>query len=248
MQPPGYLSTLACTITVLATIAGAGNAHENDPPDVQGADSANTAVLLDSIERDDVDAVAALLARGVDVNARTRFGGVCCRTALEIAAAWNRLDIATLLAAGAAVDPPRRGDTPSPLLMAVRSKEEWVALLLIEHDADVNAQTRLGGWTLLHLAAIDRGVAVLATILKAGADVHVRDAGGDTALHVAAEENEGDVVLTLLQVGADPGVENGAGETPWHKARTNMFPYLIEGTPAWCWLREGERCPPPEGK
>lgn len=201
-------------------------------------------------------AAGVTLAGGTAIDAAEREGWNTQGTAIDSAncSGWNTQwlwtsasapDIQACLDGGA--DPNHRGSYGrTPLHWVAWHGPPEVIEALLEAGAAPNAQGKSGS-TPLHLAAIDRGVAVIATILKAGADVHVRDAGGDTALHVAAGENEGDVVLALLQAGANPGAENGAGETPWHKARTNMFPFLIEGTPAWCWLREGEQCPPPEG-
>ena len=200
----------------------------------------NTQWLWTSASAPDIQ---ACLDGGADPNHRDSYG----RTPLHRSARENSDPevIAVLVASGAdphAVD----RDSLTPLHYAAWHGPPEVIEALLEAGAAPSAQGKSGS-TPLHLAAIDRGVAVIATILKAGADVHVRDAGGKTAQQVAAGENEGDVVLALLQAGANPGAENGAGETHWHKARTNMFPFLIEGTPAWCWLREGEQCPPPEG-
>ena len=188
--------------------------------------------------------VSGLLDSGADPMARDWYD----RTPLHRAARENRDPevIAMLVASGAdphAVD----GDGLTPLHYAAWDGSPEVIEALLEARAAPNSQGKSGS-TPLHLAAIDRGVAVIATILKAGADVDMRDADGDTALHVAARENEGDVVLTLLQAGADPRAVNGAGETPWDKARLNPLPYFIEGTPAWCWLREKEQCPAPESE
>ena len=185
--------------------------------------------------------VSGLLDAGADPMARDWYD----RTPLHQAARGNRDPdvIARLLASGADPNAVDR-DGLTPLHYAARVGPQEMIEALLEAKAAPDAQGKSGS-TPLHLAAIDRGVVVIATLLKAGADVHVQDADGDMALHVAAEQNDGDVVLTLLQAGADPRAANGAGETPWDMARINVRRYLIEGTPAWCWLREKEQCPPP---
>ena len=185
--------------------------------------------------------VSGLLDAGADPMARDWYD----RTPLHQAARGNRDRevIALLVASGADPNAVDR-DGLTPLHYAAWDGPQEMIEALLEAKAAPNAQGKSAS-TPLHLAAIDRGVVAIATILKAGADVHLRDADGGTALHVAARKNEGDEVLTLLQAGADPRAVNDAGETPWDMARINVHRYLIEGTPAWCWLREKEPCPPP---
>ena len=185
--------------------------------------------------------VSGLLDAGADPKLRDGYD----RTPLHGAArAYSDPEVIAMLVARGADPHAVDRDGLTPLHYAAWEGPLEATEALIEANAAPNTQGK-SGRTPLHLAAIDQGAAVISAILKAGADVHLRDADGDTALHVAARESEGDVILILLQAGADPRAVNGAGETPWDMARTNVHRYLIERTPAWCWLREKEQCPPP---
>ena len=225
MRPLNHLlSALACAITVLATVAGAENAHENDSSDAQGADSANTAaLLLESVERDDVDAVAALLARGVDVDAGARFrGAACCLTALGLAALRNRLDVTTLLIeAGADVDARGLDGGPTPLHWAAAERARGTAEALLAAGADVNAvAVNHHHRTPLHMAA-DRmfgGDGVAELLISRGANVNARTKSGETPLHQAVWWSKHRLATALLDAGADVDAMNVNGRTPLHFA------------------------------
>ena len=225
MRPLNHrLSALACAITVLATVAVAENVHENDLPDLQGADSANTAtLLLDSIEKDDVDAVAALLARGANVDARARFrGAACCLTALGLAALRNRLDIATrLIEAGADVNARGLDGGPTPLHWAAAERARDTAEALLAAGADVNAVAGNDHHrTPLHMAVdrmfADDGVAQL--LIGRGANVNARTKSGETPLHQAVWRSGHRLATALLDAGADVDAMNVNGRTPLHFA------------------------------
>jgi ankyrin repeat protein len=113
-----------------------------------------------------------------------------------------------------------------------------VALLLLEHGADVNARIEHEGKddegvTPLHLAAADYGrVEVVRVLLEHGANVGAEDNKGRTPLHEAAdyrrietnERVEGyvsgkvELVRVLLEHGANVGAEDSEGRTPLHVA------------------------------
>ena len=224
MQASSCLSALACAATVLVAVAGAPEVRGNDSPDVQAADSANpAALLLDSVERGDVDAVAALLARGVDVDARVRFrGAACCLTALGLAALRNRLDIATILiAAGADVNARGLDGGPTPLHWAAAESARDTAEALLAAGADVNAvATRYQHRTPLHMA-VDRlfgGDGVAELLIGGGANVNARTRSGETPLHQAVWWSKHGLATALLDAGADVDAMNVDGRTPLHFA------------------------------
>ena len=77
------------------------------------------------------------------------------------------------------------------------------------------------GATPLHMAAFaNRYPAVFQALLRAGADLELRDGFGRTALHVAAQRNA-TAFETLLELGADPEALDDEGRTPLDYAREN---------------------------
>ena len=76
-----------------------------------------------------------------------------------------------------------------------------VLRLLLEHGADINAQT-LQGSTPLLLAAMYRAPGVVRLLLEHGADVEVKNNSGQTVLQVAANKGLGEIVKLLREHGA----------------------------------------------
>lgn len=160
-----------------------------EPPTVAAAASGNPAVLR------------AILNYRPDISARGFEG----RTALIAAVdSWktderksvNRVEVVRrLLAAGAGVD--ARDDEGNTALI----KNAWspdIALLLIQHGADVNA-ANFKGWTPLFSASSPE---LTRTLLQHGADINVRNKEGKTALEVARQYNNPAVVAILEEAKA----------------------------------------------
>lgn len=108
------------------------------------------------------------------------------------------------------------GETPlhSALCKAGRPHYEYVVRLLIEHGANVNAQTipgretgafmrdvRTKGETPLHRAAAYAGAPIIELLLKAGANREIRDANGDSPLTWASEHLRPGAILGMLTFG-----------------------------------------------
>ena len=162
-----------------------------------------------------VQAVAACVASGRDVNARNEQG----QTPLHHAVA-NRDSaiVAWLLDAGANSGPADiRSETP--LHHAVRARDRAIVTLLLEAGADPNSRSHEG--TPLHSAANNRADSVVMTaLLQAGADVGARDGTGATPLHRARGY---EAINTLLAAGADVHATDDRGRTPLHWAHRGGF-------------------------
>lgn len=116
-------------------------------------------------------------------------------TALHVAAAGGRLEIAQLLlAAGADVNAARNHLQTRPLHYAA---DDWF-------------ENPLGD--------ADRQVAMLQLLLAAGASVDAADKNGATALHHAVRNLGAAAVRCLLAAGAAADLQNKSGLTPFHLA------------------------------
>lgn len=157
-----------------------------------------------------VQAVAACVASGRDVNARNEQG----QTPLHHAVA-NRDSaiVAWLLDAGANTGAANlRNETP--LHHAVQARDRAIVTLLLEAGAGPNARSHEG--TPLHLAANNWTDSVVMTaLLQAGADVGARDGTGATPLHRA---RGAEAISALLAAGADVHATDDRGRTPLHRA------------------------------
>ncbi|HEX5221957.1 MAG TPA: ankyrin repeat domain-containing protein [Verrucomicrobiae bacterium] len=119
-------------------------------------------------------------------------------TALHVAAAGHRVEIAKLLlAAGADVSEARSQRRAQPL--------HYAADGYLENPA----------WKA------KRQVATIRRLIDAGADIHARDKNGATPLHRAARTRCAAAVKALLDAGGDATLRNKPGSTPFHLAVQN---------------------------
>ena len=154
--------------------------------------------LADAVQRQDHEAIRALLARDqVDVNTPQADGA----TAVAWAVHWNDLDtVRSLIRAGADVNTANELGV-TPLMLAAHNASGDMVDELLRAGANPNA-ARPSGDTPLMLAARSGQVVVVQHLAAAGADVNARTPGGHTALMWAAAESHTDVTRTLLDEGA----------------------------------------------
>ncbi|MEZ5552689.1 MAG: ankyrin repeat domain-containing protein [Pseudomonadales bacterium] len=142
-----------------------------------------------------------LVERARHLDRRDQFG----RNALWWAAKTGQTDaVEALLARGLSLVVDEEG--VSPLHLAAEGDYADIATLLIPHS-DLNAQSASGNTPLLR-AAQNRSASVTEVLIKAGAQVGIRNNVGDTALIAAVRAGDVRCAELLLQAGASPNIRN----------------------------------------
>src|SRR3954468_20984711 len=181
---------LAATLGIAVSVGAAIRVTAEAPDSVA---SSGTTPLHESIRRNDVAAVNALLARGVDVNAPTRYGV----TPLGLAALNGNTEILRkLLDRGA--DP--NGATPggeTALMTAARVGTVGAVTLLLDRGAKVDATTSPRRQTALIWAVTENHPDVVKLLLARGADVNA---------HTAATMPKGEYAPARAGFAAGPGI------------------------------------------
>ena len=109
-----------------------------------------------------------------------------------------------------------QGDGMTALHWAAENGDPAMAGILIQAGADLEATTRIGGYTPLLLASRNGSATVVESLVDAGSDVQATTAmGGTTSLHFAAAIGSAQAASALLDHGADvSGRESAWGQTP----------------------------------
>lgn len=155
-----------------------------------------------------LDVVRALIARGVELEARDGRNGF---TALHWAASEYHPAVArALLAAGAEVDAENKWNQ-TPLWQASWQADQGnteIAHILIAAGADIRAAGDKGNTPLL-MAARAGHTPMIDYLLRLGADIGTRNKQGRTPLFQAVAGDQPEAVRLLLARGADPNVSAG---------------------------------------
>ena len=180
----------------------------SDPSLASGVDEAGVSLLLQAKYRGENDLVEILRAAKPSLDL------------FEAAALGDGARVSKLLDA----EPYRvSGLSPdgfTPLHLSVFFGHAGVAQLLVDRDADVNAEADNSSQVQpLHSAAAGRSAECVRILLDAGADVDARQAGGYTALMEAALQGNAEMVRALLDAGADPTLSDEEGRNSIEFAR-----------------------------
>eukprot|EP01046_Picozoa_sp_COSAG06_P005262 COSAG06_NODE_233_length_19608_cov_129.527244_8_plen_380_part_00 len=157
-------------------------------------------------------------------------------TALHMAAHNGHTEIAKLLLSKGANPKQQKGLTKpgfvneagwSPLHWAAKNNHAEMVELLIASgatiDAEASAAFHFG--TPLHIAAgAEERADALEALLRAGADVDLRDDEGNSPLHFAVSRSAVRVTQLLLRYGADPLASNAQRQTPLTMAAATREP------------------------
>lgn len=125
--------------------------------------------------------------------------------------------VQNLIAGGVNVNKARSVDGQSALTAAAYEGNKTVVKLLLDNQAEINAQKKNGD-TALIAASYKGEKETIELLLAYGADVNMKKKRGVTALHVASINGHANVILPLLLAGADIDVQNNDGITPFYIA------------------------------
>jgi ankyrin len=162
--------------------------------------AAASSPVADAAEKQNREAIRALLRQKADVNAPQVDG----TTALHWAVRLDDVDTADLLIrAGAKVSAANR-DGATPLMLAALNGSAAMIEKLVKAGADPNAPLTASGDTALMFAARTGTTDAIKVLVETGANVNAKETwGGTTPLMDAVAERHPAAVKMLLERGAD---------------------------------------------
>jgi ankyrin repeat protein len=163
--------------------------------------------LIIAAELGNLSIAKLLIGRGADVNSKAEFH----LTALVNAITFNHPTMVNLLLkSGAEI----RAEC---LIHAATTKIDLrIARSLLKYGADPNAQNKSCRQTAMHMAAFHDRTDVARMLIRAGADINIRDKHGHGPLSCAIMRNRKEMFLLLLNQGADPRLQPEAlGLAAW---------------------------------
>ncbi len=176
-----------------------------------------------AIARDDITAMQAIIAEGLDVDTRDDDR----QTPLISAAIAGHIDLIDALRKHGA-DLERKGARGmTPLLAALDADQDEAALALIERGADMHAVDKNGEGALFWSARNDCR-RVVAHLLAAGYPVDFRNHRGTTPLMAAAGKGRIENATKLLDAGADVNAKDKRGGTALSRALERGHDAVVE--------------------
>ncbi|XP_039045466.1 ankyrin-1-like [Hibiscus syriacus] len=165
-------------------------------------------------------------------------------TALHHSAGIGNIELLKhILAKGVEVD--SQSDAGTPLVWAAGHGQHDAVKVLLEHNANPNAETEDNVTPLLSAVAAG-SLASLDLLIQAGAKVNIT-AGGATPLHIAADHGNPELINSLLKAGADPNAIDEDGQKPiqvaaargQRKAVEILFPLTSRNDAIPVWTVDG---------
>jgi cytohesin len=179
--------------------------------------------FFEAVKRDDIIAVKALIAAGVDVNVSDKSG----ETPLHLSAVRGYYEITSLLIDEGANVNARDGRELTPLHAAAWGGHKDTAALLIANGAEVDARGDKGVTPLI-VSTLSGRNATMELLINNGANLNARNESGMTPLHAAARTGQKKAVELLIDKGADLNAKNENGVTPLQMASQNGHRSIVE--------------------
>ncbi|MDR0440721.1 MAG: ankyrin repeat domain-containing protein [Candidatus Accumulibacter sp.] len=161
--------------------------------------------MEEAMTRGDVNAVIALINRGMEVNTVDRQGNT-----LLIQSIWRDLPelFDYLMQRKARINMRNRNGETALSIAAYLGRAQYVQRL-VEAGAEVN----FFGWSPLAYAAYNGHAEIVDYLIKRGAEIDAKTENGSTALFFASRFGHLETVRALLARRADPSIVNDNGET-----------------------------------
>ena len=166
-----------------------------------GTETSGATALIAAAYRNQTEAARALIEAGADVNRQDSSG----QSAFLIAVSNANIDLVKLaLRRGANLD-SRDGGNASALIRAARHGHGAVTLELLRGGAELNQVTRAGRTALIETIVMGDGgrrhADTVRFLVKAGADLSIRDHAGLSALQHALQREFREIAAILISAG-----------------------------------------------
>jgi ankyrin repeat protein/tetratricopeptide (TPR) repeat protein len=166
--------------------------------------------LVAAIDGGDIEALAAWLDSGGDIQAESAAGA----SVLELAVEAGQLKLVEWLVGRGATIQKRAPTIASPLARAISKRHVEIALYLIDQGAELGERNNDGTNTLLELAIGSRQVPIVERLLESKAIRGWKDKKRNTVLHRAARRGYPEIIKLIIARDAPIEARNSWQYTP----------------------------------
>ncbi|XP_022247672.1 ankyrin repeat domain-containing protein 17-like isoform X2 [Limulus polyphemus] len=226
-NPEGLRSVrdLTSVTSALDEAAATFNRRQVDASGVVPGDGGRS--LAEACSEGDLKAVQQLLCEGCNINEVTDKG----ESLLSLACLSGYYELVQLLLMQTSVEDRGLKDT-TPLMEAASAGHVDIVKLLLDHSADVNAQTNQGNTPLMYACAGGHEE-VVRVLLESGANVEDHNENGHTPLMEAASAGHVGVAKILVEHGASINTHSNefkesALTLACYKGHLEMVRFLLE--------------------